>query len=545
MALKAVFLLLLWDLTLSPHGVTSLCNVTCSTDYIASLNCSCSGPVPTYPLVIKVVCCGEDLEANGNCTIKPPQSWCVMYPDMFDDIASVGTVCNATASQQGDREIMSPSESSSWALSDVVKPAPPFDVQLTNTEGFYNITWHHDNKEDCLKYMVRVRESADLSKDPVYSLEVDDKRILIDRGTLQPLVNYAVAVKAKMCPGNLYEGPWSEWSSTAEWRTTGTAKIEGFNGCLFYIPLSIFFVLGLLVLACLQKPYLQRKLQLITYVPNPDEFFKPLYHNYGGNFKEWVQPVFSEYDYLKISSQVHMNGEKQHDILQWNREKRSYREEDEMKQGDHFPHMLQPHSHSLLFFQEGGSSQGTNHSTGHISIHTVTLSGEEEFEEEVVSQSSVNTLRSYQDGESFGSFGEDNGEQAGYDLEEPQVSRLDRQSGELPHHENQISNDLSLENINFQPHVPLNEPERVSLDSFASNEQSEDGYPHVDLDTIDSGFGECSSPGASDSNIAEQIDSDSFREHKNSNSNYVKQWMVCSTIQEDSSNSENELHGSQ
>lgn len=162
-----------------------------------------------------------------------------------------------------------------------------------------------------------------------------------------------------------------------------------------------------------------------------------------------------------------------------------------------------------------------------------------------MSQSSVNTLRSYQDGESFGSFGEDNGEQAGYDLEEPQVSRLDRQSGELPHHENQISNDLSLENINFQPHVPLNEPERVSLDSFASNEQSEDGYPHVDLDTIDSGFGECSSPGASDSNIAEQIDSDSFREHKNSNSNYVKQWMVCSTIQEDSSNSENELHGSQ
>lgn len=148
---------------------------------------------------------------------------------------------------------------------------------------------------------------------------MDDKRILIDRGTLQPLVNYAVAVKAKMCPGNLYEGPWSEWSSTAEWRTTGTAKIEGrrafslpvwnknkvnfclmlnqaveashrcyvccgfmpqtiiqvcvsdppsklntyfgcyvsftgFNGCLFYIPLSIFFVLGLLVLACLQKP---------------------------------------------------------------------------------------------------------------------------------------------------------------------------------------------------------------------------------------------------------------------------------------------------
>lgn len=240
-----------------------------------------------------------------------------------------------------------------------------------------------------------------------------------------------------------------------------------------------------------------------------------------------------------------MLSEKQHDVLQWNNEKQSYSEDTETKQGGHFLHMLQPHSNSLLFFQDSGSSQGTGHSTGHISIHTVTLSGEDEFEEEVVSQSSVNTLRSYRDGESFGSFEEDNREHAGYDLEEHQMSRLDRQSGRLPQHENQISNDLSVENRNFEPRVQLNEPERVSLDSFASNEQSEDGYPRVDLDTMDSGFGECTSPGASDSNIAEQIDSDVFREHKSSNSNYVKQWMICSTIHEDSSNSENELHETQ
>ncbi len=213
-----------------------------------------------------------------------------------------------------------------------------------------------------------------------------------------------------------------------------------------------------------------------------------------------------------------------------------------MKQGVHFLNMLQPHSNSLLLSNDSGTSQGTSHSTGHISIHTVTLSGEDDFEEEVVSQSSVNTLGSYQDGESFGSFGDNSREQARYDLEEPQIFRLDRQSGVLPHHEIQISNDLSVENMNFQPHVQLDEPERVSLDSFVLNEQSEDGYPHVDLDTIDSGFGECSSPGASDSNIAEQMHSVSFHEHKGSNSNYVKQWMVCSTIQEDSNTSENELH---
>lgn len=29
----------------------------------------------------------------------------------------------------------------------------------------------------------------------------------------------------------------------------------------------------------------QKKLQLISYVPKPNDYFKPLYHNYGGNFK--------------------------------------------------------------------------------------------------------------------------------------------------------------------------------------------------------------------------------------------------------------------
>ncbi|GLD53129.1 interleukin-21 receptor-like protein [Lates japonicus] len=345
-----------------------------------------------------------------------------------------------------------------------------------------------------------------------------------------------------MCPHNLYRGPWSEWSTTTEWRTTGTnVEDEGLGEYLWVSYLGIIPLIVFLLLVYLKRTFLQKKLQLITFIPRPNEFFKPLYHNYEGNFKEWVKPVFSEYDYLRVNSHVQTMSEKQHDILQWNNEKQSYSDDIETKEGGHLLHMLQPHNNLLLHFQNGSSSQGTSHSMGHISIHTVTLSGEE-GEDEVMSQGSINTLRSYQNGESFGSFEEDNREHAGYDLEAPQLSRMDRQSGILPQHENQISNELSVENINFQPHAQFNEPERLSLDSFASNEQSEDGYPHVDLDTIDSGFVECSSPGASDSNTGEQMECDLFYDHKNSNSNYVKQWMICNTIQEDSSNSENELH---
>ncbi|XP_042280812.1 interleukin 21 receptor, tandem duplicate 1 [Thunnus maccoyii] len=533
-----MFLLMLWDLTFFIQGVT-LCEVTCSTDYDVSLNCSCGfDSVLTEPVHLTVNCSDGDLEAIDSCQITPPQSWCEMLPEGLSDVAVVETMCTATVSQQGSQVIMS--EPSRWALSSVVKRPPPFNVNVTNTDSLYNITWDNKNDEgECFTYRVRIRESKDLSKDPAFSNLLDQKYISLDHKKLQPLTNYTVDVQAKYCPENLYQGPWSEWSSTAEWRTAGTSKeTEGIKGWWIYVLLVIILV-AVLLLGYSQKPFWLRKLQQIIDIPRANDFFKPLYHNYGGNFKDWVNPVFSEYDYRGVNTHVEIITEKQHDVLHWNNEKQSYSEDKEMKQGGCFLHILQPHCNSLPHFQDGRSSQGTGHSTGHISIHTVTLSGEEEFEEEVMSQSSVNTLRSYQDGGSFASYDGDNREHAGYDLEPP-MSRMDRQNEILPELENQISNDPSVGNINFQPHAHFNEPERVSLDSFASNEQSEDGYPHVDLDTIDSGFGECSSPGT-----AEHRDSDLFHEHKNSNSNYVKQWMICSTIQEDSSNPENKLHETQ
>lgn len=249
--------------------------------------------------------------------------------------------------------------------------------------------------------------------------------------------------------------------------------------------------------------------------------------------QEWVKPVFNEYDYLKITTCVTLS-EKQSEILNWSNEKQRYSEEIEVKDGGDFRHAPQLPSNPLMTFQDSNTSQGTIHSTGHISIHTVTLSGEE-FEEEDTSQSS---LRSYQDGESFGSFDDSNGEHAPYDLGESQAARMERRS-RISLRENQIANDLIMENQNFHRDGEFNEAERVSLDSFASNEQSEDGYPHVDLDTIDSGFGECGSPGASDSN------SSSFPVDKHLNSNYVKQWMACSTILEDTNNVNDELNGTQ
>uniref|UniRef100_A0A8D3DPB2 Fibronectin type-III domain-containing protein n=1 Tax=Scophthalmus maximus TaxID=52904 RepID=A0A8D3DPB2_SCOMX len=541
MALKPACLLFLWDLTLLIHCVTSLCNVTCSTDYIVSLNCSCSGTVPTYPVLLQVSCSNGDEEVNGSCEVQLPQSWCVMNLEYLEDVASIGTMCTATASHQGDQVVTQASGSSTWALSDVVKPQPPFDVQVTNSDGSYNITWANHHQKDCLLYRVRIRESKDLTQDPVHSLLMETTYMRLHQDKLQPHVAYTVDVQAKMCPENVYRGPWSEWGASVEWRTTGTSgEVEGIYRYWCFVLLPISLALCLLLLHYLKKTFWLKKLRVLTFIPGPKVFFEPLYQDYGGNFKEWVRPLFSEYDYPRINSHAQLMSEKQDRVLQWSKETKTHREDDEATGGGRSLHMLWPPGNGLPHFPGEGGSQGTGHSVGLLSIHTVTLSGEEFEVEEVMSRSSVSTLRSYQDGQSFGSFEGDNSGHAGYDLETP---RLDRKNcGMSPQHENQAADGLSADGINFRPRAQFfDEPERLSLDSFASNEQSEDGYPRVDLDTVDSGFVECGSPGVSDSDAGEQAYADLFHEHKNSNSNYVKQWMVCNAIQEDPGSPDSEL----
>lgn len=67
-----------------------------------------------------------------------------------------------------------------------------------------------------------------LWQDPVHLLSLEEKHIRIAYEKLQPGVNYTVDVKVKLVPGIVYEGPWSEWSSTVNWRTAGTpAEPEG------------------------------------------------------------------------------------------------------------------------------------------------------------------------------------------------------------------------------------------------------------------------------------------------------------------------------
>ncbi|KAM4600324.1 interleukin 21 receptor, tandem duplicate 1 [Polymixia lowei] len=535
MAVKIVSLLLLWDLAFLIQEVTPFCNVTCTTDYKRSLNCSCSDTVPTFPILLEAICreFPED-DVKGSCEIKPPQSWCSMEPENFELNASIGTKCTASVNYHGSPVRTNVSDSTSWDLSDMVKPRQPFKVQVTNKDEFFNITWEIDDYlDECLNYRVRIKENRDFPKDPGDSYLVDQQYLLINHAQLRPRSKYIVDIQASLCPKSILKGPWSEWSSTAEWSSKGSSlEVKGNDTYWWYLSIAGIIFLILMVPCYLHRPFWIKKIQMITYIPKADRFFKPLYCTYEGNFKDWVKPVFSEYDILMISTPVQVMTEKRQEVPPaWSTERETYGEDNEKKQGGRSHECFYPPGAPVLHVHEAGSWHGgTGHSTGHISIHTVTLSGEEESGEEGVSGSSGNTLRSYQDEETFGLYAEGDVECGDFDSGEPQRSRMCRGGGLLAQGENQISAGLSVSSMDCQSSVRVIEPERVSLDSFKSNGQSEDGYPSVDLDTIDSGFGEadCSSPVTSESSTEERIDSAFY-------SNYVKQWMIGSTLQEDPS----------
>lgn len=242
--------------------------------------------------------------------------------------------------------------------------------------------------------------------------------------------------------------------------------------------------------------------------------------------QKWVRPVFSESDLLVMNTPSQVMTEKHLEV-----HRLSCRSLDrnssigENHQGDRGQGRisilgLPPHSSSLLYF-DGGSGHGTTHSTGHVSIDTVTVSGEEE----AVSGRSRQTNRSSQVGASFCPYTGDRREGDLLASKADEEGRVSRQSGGR--------RSIGMLAMEWQPQGRDIEPEQISLDS------SEDGYPRVDLDTIDSGFVEsdCSSPVNTDFDVEQQIDSALLSGVGNSHSNYVKQWVACNTVQVDSSNS--------
>ncbi|XP_077455582.1 interleukin 21 receptor, tandem duplicate 1 [Stigmatopora argus] len=287
----AALVWLFWDLLINIQSAdSSVCGVSCFTDYKVLINCSCARG-PARPLRLRVNCSDGELHAVGGCLLTPPRPWCVAYPPGLNDIAAVGTDC--TTAVGGD--------SSSWALYNAVKPAAPHDVRATGSpDGGLNITWEHaDAHDQCLGYSLRIRGPW---PNPARSLAADGRFLAVRRDGLPPGARFRADVRAKWCPENPSQGPWSDWSSSVHWTSADVAARGWRPHALLavFIPAGAVTALALVfLLACPRKRRWLKRLRRSVSVCRPNDFFQPLYLDYGGDFKEWVKPVFGEHDLLR------------------------------------------------------------------------------------------------------------------------------------------------------------------------------------------------------------------------------------------------------
>ncbi|KAI2666075.1 Interleukin-21 receptor [Labeo rohita] len=491
-----------------------VCSVTCTTDFISMLNCSNSDLGGAASCHVVANCRDEYLSGNGSCSISPPQSWCTMEPEDLD-IMSFDTNCSIIVTQmtkQGNVETPTESHSEDIVLYRSIKPKQPFNLNITKTGVDFNLTWDVAYAGQFLgtklMYRVRLRTKSNLDTNgQIYDLQQNQQSLVILSEHLKPGRQYVADVQVAVHP-SCFESMWSEWSNSIEW-TTDSPESEQYYFLLLALPVVVVVLLVYSV-----KLGGIKKLSLWQHIPSPHEYFTPLYHTYQGDFKRWVGPVltFNSFDVLEKSTTLQVLCEKQQNEGSEEPANNRSAERDFGPAGQ---------NSSKLYFL-GSNSHGIAHSGGHISMDTVTVSGQEGVMADWSGDSHRRSLEDFLNGKDA------NQRAAEIDDRQPLVPN-GRRSLQGSDFDDWHLQEHDLENI-----------EQVSLDSYSSNEQSDDGYPQMglDLDTIDSGFleSDCSSPSAFDGN--EQIETSSLDGVGRSHSNYVKQWVAFTSVQVDAHTTE-------
>ncbi|KAG5831926.1 hypothetical protein ANANG_G00285630 [Anguilla anguilla] len=327
-----------------------VCNVTCSTDFIALLNCSCSAPGPVVPCRVEAECWDTVDYVNGSCEISPPQTWCQMEPEDFGDIISIGTNCTARVKYPNE-EKNEQEDYTHMKLYQHIKLLPPLNMQLAEDSGVYNFSWEMAYTEEenyyltpYLMYRVRIRK-----------VEEPLKPVL--RGSAGPPAagaEYAADVQATVDPA-AFQAQWSDWGPAVKWKI----KSQDYKGMELYIILPLVSLLWVFLYCCRKVGWL--KMCSWQYIPSPEDFFKPLYHTHQGDFKNWVGPTFTlcEFDFVVNSLPVQVLNRKQTGVLEGLCEGGN---EVGVESG-------RPEAGSSL-----DPSYSLAHSAGHVSIHTVVVS---------------------------------------------------------------------------------------------------------------------------------------------------------------------------
>ncbi|KAJ8344646.1 hypothetical protein SKAU_G00288390 [Synaphobranchus kaupii] len=289
----------------------------------------------------------------------------------------------------------------------------------------------------------------------MYFLVKNKQFFPVPHESLQEGAEYAADVQATVNPAT-FHAHWSDWGPNVKW------KIKSQD----YKAKEPYFILLLVSLPCLILCYCVKvgrlkKMCPRWYVVSPKDFFEPLYHTHQGDFKKWVGQRFTlcEFDFLEKSPDVQVLNRKQTGVPQGLC--RSGCEVSGASRRLDASSALSP-AHSSV------------QSTGHISSHTVTLSGDDSR----CLGGSLGPYGSSQNSLTYPGCGL-GGAEGPLDVgpEGEWVASGMGVAREYPLGLPAVSGSYIME---WQLVAGDNELERISLDSFSSAEHTEDGYPAME-----------------------------------------------------------------
>lgn len=116
-------------------------------------------------------------------------------------------------------------------------------------------------------------------------------------------------VRVKVCPQGMDNAQWSDWSPTSSWKAEGVQdgggrvqatatpelNILDCTSVVVLIAAAVFTLVTVLLLVLYKACPKRRKHQ---HVPDPSKYFMALNSVHGGNFQEWLSPMFAPEDFL-------------------------------------------------------------------------------------------------------------------------------------------------------------------------------------------------------------------------------------------------------
>ncbi|XP_072454173.1 interleukin-21 receptor isoform X2 [Notamacropus eugenii] len=287
-----------WTITflLILHCTSGYQDLTCYTDYIQNLTCLLqvdpghAEPSPDLTIVWNDPY-GELEEFTNSCSFNRStynnthmQYTCQMdvYKLMSDDEFNVTIT---------DKLSNSSSEERHFILAQSIKPNPPFNVTVTYF-GVYNISWktryedaNYYALQNTLQYELRYKKQQDSwTTQKTKLIPADLKSVSLLPLEFQKGSDYEIQVRAQPQPSSLYSGVWSEWSDSFLFSTQPVEEKTEWSSWIFPISFLVAIFASLAGWKLTQR--LWKKMWVL--IPNPAPFFQPLYSAHEGDFKNWV-----------------------------------------------------------------------------------------------------------------------------------------------------------------------------------------------------------------------------------------------------------------